>query len=164
MDEEILKYYEDVFNIKRERVEELINEFAKETIDRILREEVADEYIIENIYQIGKTEDERLFLAYLIGGIRQTVLATKLISMLAETLINKNIASFMESMSFYTQLPNVFWNELSDKLAVPDYKKLIEKDKDILEKMLLANKKLDDLIRRMKDDEKHNGRPPKQDS
>ena len=155
MDEKLIKYYESVFHIKKERVQELINELAKDVVDRILREEIENnEYVIESIYQIGKTEDERLFLAYFIGGIKQSILATNLISILVETLIKKSMNEFFETATFYSKLPNLFLDELTSNLGFPDDETF--NDKKMVEKVLLANKKLHDLIKKVMEERDEN--------
>lgn len=157
MNENWLRYYENIFNINKKRIKELINTFAKDVVERILREELIEEYIIETIYQIGKTEDERLFLAFLMGGIKQTVFARIIMGMIVEKLIEINTETFTKNMNFYMQLTDVFWEKLSNKLGTPDFDELLKEDKDFIKKMFLASKKLGELEkRRGKDDKQRN--------
>lgn len=157
MNENWLRYYENIFNINKKRIKELINTFAKDVVERILREELIEEYIIETIYQIGKTEDERLFLAFLMGEIKQTVFARIIMGMIVEKLIEINTETFTKNMNFYMQLTDVFWEKLSNKLGTPDFDELLKEDKDFIKKMFLASKKLGELEkRRGKDDKQRN--------
>ena len=140
MNEKTLEEYEKVFGIKKERVQELINELAKDIIERTLRDETDDEYLTESIYQIGKTEDERLFLAYFIGGIRQTVFATSLMSKLEDVLIERDMR--------FRGITEAFWNDMSNNLGEPDFEQIEKKDRHIFEKAFLASKKIKELIRK----------------
>lgn len=152
MDEKVLERYENLFNIKKERIEELINEFAKEGIEGILRDELHNEYLIEIIYRVGKTEDERLFLAYLVGGMTQRVRATMMMSELQDALIRRISDFFANNMQLYVQLRDAFWEELANYLGTPDLDKILEKDRNFEEKLYFAKKKLMDELKKWREE------------
>jgi len=143
------EFYEDTFNIKKERVQELINDISKEVIDRTLRNERKNEYVIESIYQIGKTEDERLFLAFFMGGVMQIMSATNKIAMLVDTMIKRN----MRDISLYQQMPDAFFSEMSENVGVPDFEMIYRKDNQIFDKM---NEVIDKISEILSEDEDKN--------
>jgi len=120
-----LKFYEKLFCIKKERIQELINLLMKEVVERITRGEVYNEYIIESIYQIGKTEDERLFLAFFFGETRMLYIAFYTIA--KET---KNMVETLQRMT-----------------GQPDFEKLF-RDRDFCINYFLAGKIIDDIIKK----------------
>lgn len=117
MNDKLLKFYEDAFGVKKERIEKIVNEFTKKSLERDLNGETDDVIIIKDIYKIGKTEDERLFLAFYMGGARQIILAMDLI----------------ESIIPSKELKKKIWNRLSNNVGKPDIDKLVREDKEFAE-------------------------------
>jgi len=136
------EFYEDTFNIKKERVQELINDMAIEIVDRTLRNERKNEYVIESIYQLGKTEDERLFLAFFMGGVMQIMSATNKIAMLVDTMIKRN----MRDIVLYQQMPDAFFSEMSENMGVPDFEMIYRKDNQIFDKMNEVIDKVSEIL------------------
>lgn len=154
MTDELFEFYGNTFNIEKNRIKELISEFAIETLNRAFKNELDNpEYTIEVIYQVGKTEDERLFLSFYVGEIRQTMYAIQLLSNETKKLVDiiKDAPEPINKdtyISLITLLVKYIITMLQENVGEPDYDNILKKDKDFFNK-------IKDILEIFKKGEKH---------